>query len=264
MADISPAYPATEQRAAWPGFGWARVGVLAGLAGGLGAAAFNSVMGERVLGEAILLEEAGAEHVSAIPELFTRGEQQGGMVVGELVLGAGLGLVLAGAALVAGPAFLGPTRRAWLALVAAGGWALLVLPAITYPALPPGVESSLPIGTRQLSYLALVGAGILGTVLARLVWLRLGGRLRPPATLIAFLLPAALAVSLLPSEHMGTAVEDGLLVRFRAAAIGSQAIFWALTALVGLWLIDRRLTSAPHRAFAARSTSGRSSGSGRS
>ncbi len=261
MADTSPAHPATDHRAAWPGFGWARVGVLAGLAGGLGAAAFNSVVGERVLGEAILLEEAGAEHVSAIAEPFTRGEQQGGMVVGELVLGGGLGLLLAGAALVAGPVFLGPARRAWLALVAAGGWAFLVLPAIAYPALPPGVESSLAIETRQLSYLALVGAGVFGAVLARLVWLRLGGRLRPLTTLIALLLPAALAVSLLPGEHVSTAGEDGLLVRFRAAAIGSQVMFWALTALVGLWLIDRRLTSGPQRGVAARSTSG-SSGSG--
>ena len=85
-----------------------------------------------------------------------------------------------------------------------------------------------------------------------------------PATLVAFLLPAALAVSLLPREHVGTALEDGLLVHFRVAAIGSQAMFWALTGLVGLWLIDRRLASGPHRAAAVRSSPGGSSGSGRS
>jgi hypothetical protein len=241
MVGTSAASPATESPAAWPGLGWLRVGVLAGLAGGLGAAAFNGVLGERVLGEAIRLEDAGAEHVTAVAGPFTRGEQQGGMIVGELVLGCGLGLTLAGAALVAGSAFLGPARRAWLSLAAVGAWAFLVLPAIAYPALPPGVESTLPIETRQLSYLMLVGAGVLGAVFARAAWLRLAGRLRPPATLIAFVLPATLAVTLLPGEHAATAVTDGLLVRFRAAAIGSQAMFWALTALAGLWLIEHRL-----------------------
>jgi putative cobalt transporter subunit CbtA len=241
MADISAASPATDVRAAWPGLGWLRIGVLAGLAGGLATAAVNGVLGEQVLGEAIRLEDAGsAAHVTAIAEPFTRGEQQGGMVVGELALGAGLGLLLAGAALVAGPAFLGPARRAWLWLVAAGAWAFLALPAITYPALPPGVSSSLPIETRQLAYLALVGAGVLGVVVARLAWLRLAGRLRPLGAAGALLIPTVLATTLLPTEHVATAVDDGLLLRFRAAAIAGQAVFWALTALAGLWLFGHR------------------------
>ena len=130
MAGTSAAFPATDRAAAWPGLGWLRVAVLAGLVGGLGAAAFNGVFGEPVLGETIRLEEAGAEHVAAIAAPFTRGEQQGGMVLGELVLGAGLGLLLAGGALLAGPALLGPARRAWLALVTVGAWAFLTLPAI--------------------------------------------------------------------------------------------------------------------------------------
>jgi hypothetical protein len=244
MAGTSAASPATERRVAWPGPGWLRIGVLAGLVGGLGAAAFNGALGERVLGEAIRLEEAGAGHATVIAEPFTRGEQQGGMVVGELVLGAGLGLLLAGAALVAGAVFLGPVRRAWLILVGAGAWAFLVLPAVKYPALPPGVESTLPIETRQLSYLALVGAGLLGVVLARLAWLRLSAQRRGAVAVVAFALPAVLAVALLPAEHTATAIGDELLLRFRAAAIGSQAVFWALTALAGLWLLEHRLVAS--------------------
>jgi hypothetical protein len=42
------------------------------------------------------------------------------------------------------------------ALAATGAWAFLALPAIAYLALPPGVESSLQIETRQLAYLVLV------------------------------------------------------------------------------------------------------------
>ena len=247
MAGTSAAFPATDRAAAWPGLGWLRVAVLAGLAGGLGAAAWNGLLGERVLGEAIRLEQGGAAHVAAVAEPFTRGAQHGGMVVGELVLGGGLGLVLAGAALLAGPAFLGSTRRAWLALAAAGAWSFLALPAIAYPALPPGVESSLSIETRQLSYLALVGAGVLGAVLARLAWLRLAGRLRPAAVLAAFTLPAVLAVALLPSEHAVTPIEGGLLTRFRVVSVGGQVVFWALTAAAGLWLLDHRVSAGLRR-----------------
>jgi hypothetical protein len=217
--------------------------VLGGIVGGLGAAAFNGALGERVLGEAIRLEEGAAGHVHTIAEPFTRGEQQGGMVVGELVLGAGLGLLLAGVALVAGSAFLGRARTAWLGLVAAGAWSFLVLPAIAYPALPPGVASSLPIETRQLSYLALVGAGVLGAVLARLAWLRVDHPARALAALAALAVPAAAAIALLPGEHAATPIDAGLLTRFRAAAIGSQAVFWALTALAGLWLLEHRLAA---------------------
>jgi hypothetical protein len=241
MADTSAASPVTERRVGWPGLGWLRIGVLAGLAGGLGAAAFNGVIGERVLGEAIRLEEAGAGHAHTIAAPFTRGEQQGGMVVGELVLGAGLGLLLAGAALVAGSSFVGAARRAWLGLVGAGAWAFLVLPAVKYPALPPGIESTLAIETRQLSYLALVGAGVLGVVLARLAWLHVRGRLRPAAPIVALALPAAIAVVFLPAEHTATTAGDDLLLRFRAAAVGGQAVFWTLTALAGVWLLEHRL-----------------------
>ncbi len=201
-----------------------------------------------MLGKAIRIEEAGAEHVTAMAAPFTRGQQQGGMVVGEIVLGAGLGLLVAGAALVAGQTFLGSTRRAWLALVATGAWSFLVLPTIKYPAFPPGVESSLAIDTRQLSYLAVVGAGVLGAVLARLAWLHLSGRLHLAATLLAVVLPAVLAVILLPGEHPVTSIDDGLLRRFRAAVIGSQSVFWALTALAGLWLLEHRMGAGLRRA----------------
>jgi hypothetical protein len=238
MAGTSAAFPATDRRADWPGLGWLRVAVLAGLVGALGAAAFNAGIGERVLGRAIGLEHTS--HVAPIVETFTRGEQQGGMVLGELLLGGGLGLLLAGAALVAGPTFVGGTRRAWLALTATGAWSFLVLPAIRYPALPPGVESSLTIETRQLSYLALVGAGILGAVLARRAWLSLAGQRRAVGAVVAWALPAAAALGLLPVEHAASAVDGGLLTEFRAAAIGSQAVFWALTAAAGLWLLERR------------------------
>ena len=243
--------PATE-RAAWPGSGWLRIAVLAGLAGGLAATAWNSLLGESVLGQAIKLENAATTHVHAvaITEPFTRREQQGGMVLGELLLGCGLGLLIAGAALLAGPRFLGPVQRAWLALVGVGAWSFLVLPAIAYPAMPPGVESSLSIDTRQLSYVTLVCSGVLGAVLARVAWLRLDGRVRVAVGAAAFLCPALLAVVLLPHEHAATPIGHGLLTRFRLVAVGSQAMFWWLMGIAGLWLLDHEVGAAVRAARA--------------
>jgi hypothetical protein len=253
MGATSVERPATDRRA-WPGPGWLRIAVLAGLAGGLAAAAWNTLLGEPVLGQAIKLEDAATAHLHAVAmtEPFTRREQQGGMVLGELLFGCGLGLLIAGAALVAGPRFIGPVQRGWLALVAVGVWSFLVLPAIVYPAMPPGVESSLSIDTRQLSYVALVCSGVLGAGLARLAWFRLDGRVRAVAVPTAFLLPAVLAVVLLPHEHAGTPIDHGLLVRFRLVAVGSQAVFWGLTAIAGLWLLDHRISGAVRAARARR------------
>lgn len=243
--------PATE-RAAWPGSGWLRIAVLAGLAGALAAAAWNGLLGEPVLGQAIKLEDAATAHVHAVAvtEPFTRREQQGGMVLAELLLGCGLGLLIAGAALLAGPRFLGPVRRGWLALVGVGAWSFLVLPAIAYPAVPPGVASSLSIDTRQLSYVTLVCSGVLGAVLARVTWLRLAGGMRAVAGAAAFLGPAVLAVALLPHEHVATPIDHGLLTRFRLVAVGSQAVFWGLTGIAGLWLIDHQVGAAVRAARA--------------
>jgi drug/metabolite transporter (DMT)-like permease len=117
-------------------------------------------------------------------------------------------------------------RRGWLALVGVGAWSFLVLPAIAYPAMPPGPASSLSIDTRQLSYAALVCSGVLGAVLARIAWLRLDGRVGTVVVPAAFLLPPLLAVVLLPHEPSFTPIDHGLLVRFRLVAVGSQAVFW--------------------------------------
>lgn len=235
----------------WPGSsGWLRVALFAALAAGLLAAAFNLTVSENVVDRAVLSEghthgDAGAAHVTSVGEPFTRGEQRGGMVAGEVLLGAGVGLILAGIALVLGPKALpGRPRALWLALVGAGAWALLVLPAVKYTPLPPGVDAGLPIGQRQAAYLALVGCGLLGALLAGWAltrWpARLDRRLRWPAAVVGLVVPAAVGMALLPTQHALGELEDGLLTSFRAAAIGSQVVFWLAFALVGAWLLRPR------------------------
>ncbi|MEZ5102318.1 MAG: CbtA family protein [Thermoleophilia bacterium] len=225
--------------------------LFAALAAGLLAAAFNLSVSENVVDRAVLSEghthgdDPGAAHVTSVGEPFTRGEQRGGMVAGEVLLGAGVGLILAGLALVLGPRALpGRHRALWLALVGAGTWALLVLPAIKYTPLPPGVDAGMPIGQRQAAYLALVGCGLLGALLAGRVLVRwpasLDRRLRWPAALAGLALPAVLAIVLLPAQRATGELDDGLMTSFRAAAIGSQVVFWLAFALVGAWLLRPR------------------------
>ena len=242
----------------WPGAGWLRIALLAGVAAGLVAAAFNLGVGERVVDEAValegghaLIEEEGQTHVTAVAEPFTRGEQKGGMIIGQGILGLGVGLLIAGAALMVGRTRLS-SQRFWLALVAAGVWALLVLPAVKFPPLPPGVETALEVDRRQISYLVVVLAGLVGVLLASAMWTRLSGEravtvgrigprtMRVVAAAVALLAPAALAFALLPGDEIVTAVDTGLLARFRLVSIGSQALFWVSLAGFGLWLLERR------------------------
>lgn len=235
-----------EESRTWPGGGWLRVALLAGLAAGLIAAAFNLGVGERVVDEAIALEGAhaadgaGHTHVTAVAEPFTRGEQKGGMIVGQAILGLGVGLLLAGAALTIGRTRLSP-QRLWLAIVGGGVWALLVLPAAKFPPLPPGVEAALEVEQRQIWYLLLIGSGIVGALLASAAWTRVpSGPRRVVAAAAALVVPAAIAFVLLPGDEILTAVDGGLLARFRAVSIASQALFWLALGGFGLWLLEHR------------------------
>ncbi len=278
MDDISAGFPVTEpDRHSWPGVGWLRIAVLAGIAAGLVAAAFNLGVAERVLDEAIGLEnapaatssadgagatdhgEVGRTHGGLVAEPFTRDQQKGGMIIGQGVVGLALGLLLAGVALMLGRGTLTP-QRFWLALVAAGAWALLILPALKYPPLPPGVEAVLEIEERQINYLLLVVAAGGGVLIASAVWTRLSGEgarslgpLGSAATRVVsvaalLVVPVVVAFLLLPADEIAVSFDAGVLARFRLVAIGSQALFWVVLAVLGLWLLEhRRLPSFARR-----------------
>ncbi len=276
MAGTSAESPVTEsERTSWPGAGWLRVALIAGIAAGLVAAAFNLGVAERVVDEAIALEstpasagsgeeeaDASHTHVGVVAEPFTRGEQKGGMIIGQGIVGLALGLLLAGAALMLGKGSLTP-QRLWLTLVAVGAWVLLVLPALKYPPLPPGVETALQVEDRQINYLLLVLAGAGGALLASAVWTRLAGEgarsigalgptlTRVVATGLVLVVPVAIAFIVLPGDSIATSVDSGLLARFRIVSIASQTLFWVVLATLGLWLLEhRRLPLAVRRRIA--------------
>ena len=212
-----------------------RVGLLAGLVGALAATVFDLGVGERILDRAIAAEHHGA---LAAPEPFTRTGQRGGLVAGELIVGASVGFLLAGAGTLLAPRARS-AMRLWVLMTAAGVWGVVVLPAIVYPPLPPGVHPALGITERQLLYLAVVAVGIGGVAAAVHVWSETLPHRRVLAA-AAVLFPGALAALLFPGNGADTShLRPGLLTDFRIASIGGELVFWSALAGAGLLLLRR-------------------------
>lgn len=238
----------------WPGAGgWLRVTLLAAIAAAVAVSAFDFAVSVGLVDRAVRLEAATGGHADAdaagkalaVPEPFGRNAQQGGLVVAELVYGAGVAFLLAGAAAVLGPGKRRPRapRRFLLTTIGAFAFASLVLPAVTYPPLPPGAETLRGVSERQLLYLGLLLLGVAGAAAAAYIvgqpLLRRAERL----VLAAAVLAGTLAIALFgfPSDPLAAPFPDAaLLDRFRAAAIGSQALFWTVLAAAAWWLLRPR------------------------
>ena len=230
-AATSPARPAP--RAVPTATGWLRVALLAGLAGALVAIAFDLLVAEHVVDRAVALEGGHHVHPSlALREPFSRSGQRGGLVLGEVLLGAGFAFLFAGVLTFVGPR--ASARRLWSIACVAVVWGVVVLPAVVYPPLPPGVPSALGIGERQLLYLATVAVGVGGFVAAVRLWPR-----SRALALVTALVPAALAVALFPDQRAAHTISAGLLAGFRAVALASQLLFWGAFALAGRRLLPR-------------------------
>ena len=230
-------------------WGWFRVAIAAGLTAGLFTAAFNILVSEPVLDEAVKLE-ASASATAPEEGGFTRGQQHAGMILGQLVLGAGVGLIFAGLGYSWEKQRHGRGRR-WFWLVLAGmfAWSFTILPAMKYPALPPGVESTLQVGEHQAAYLALAMCGVLGVLAA--VWVvRRTARWRFLARVgiaaLGLMAPAVPAFLLLPDAGVVGSMPYGVMLPFRLVSITGQLLFWLSLAVIGWWLLNERPKGSSH------------------
>jgi predicted cobalt transporter CbtA len=224
--------------------GWLRVALVAGLAGSVAALVFDLLVAEGVIDRAIAAEEGRSHtHALGVPEPFSRTGQRGGLVAGELMLGLGFGLLLAGALTFLTP-LASSARRLWLLVVGTAVWAIVVVPNAAYPPLPPGVESALPVGDRQLLWLAAAAVGL--AAFAASAWAWSDGRRAAAVALLV--VPTVLAALLLPDQR-AAATDGSLLLEFRAAAVVSQILFWSVLAAAGFRLLGRR--EAPATAVTA-------------
>ena len=134
-----------------------KAAVLAAVLAALAAIAWHAIATEPLIDRAIELE--GARHAGEHREepIVGRGAQRVGLGLALLLYGVSWALALGGTLVLAQDRLPGPTlgrRAALLALAAA--WAFAVLPALKYPANPPGVGDPETIGLRQGLYVAVL------------------------------------------------------------------------------------------------------------
>ena len=210
-----------------------RRGVLAGAAGGASLAIFLRMVGEPTISRAITLE-AQRSRGGAEEEVFSRGAQQIGGMVGAVAYGVCLGLI---ASLVLARARRGPTagcewRRA-MAVAAVGFVTIVLLPFLKYPANPPGVGDPATVGRRTALFVILLAWSVLaGWGSWRLV-IALRGQGRPEhlvsgAGMGLYVVAGAVALAVMPTSPDVVDVPATLLWRFRIASLGGSLLLWVV------------------------------------
>lgn len=225
-------------------------GMLAGFIAGLIAFGFAKIVAEPHVDGAIAFEEKmeEARHEDHEPELVSREVQSTaglftGVVVYSTAFGGILALVFAYALGRCGQ--IGP--RGLAALLALGGFiAIILVPALKYPANPPAVGNPETIGLRTQLYFVMMLISILAAILSVNIG-QLSARLGIWNSVIiaggVFIFIIAATQYFLPD--INDEVPDGfpatLLWRFRMSALGMQAIIWTSLGLLFGWLARRSL-----------------------
>jgi hypothetical protein len=166
--------------------------------------------------------------------LFSRTQQKAGLVGGTGLVGLGFGLVFAVAAAWAAGRLQGD---AWLRSVKLGASALgavVLLPALAYPPMPPGAGDPDTVGTRMVLYVGTAGLGLLLAAGAYTGNRQLAQtRLQRPArqALLAAGVIAAGAAILVALPSAGTVggaagtVSADLVWEFRVGSLATQLAF---------------------------------------
>jgi uncharacterized membrane protein YidH (DUF202 family) len=229
-------------------------GLVAGFCGGLLAAGFASLAGERAVDRAIAYEAAkdSGHHEAADPAPVSRGIQKSaGLLTASVVYGLALGgiFALAFAFAYGRVARVSPRTTAY-GLAAAAFVVVYLVPFLKYPASPPGATDPDTIVKRTLLYATMIAISVLAAVAAARVRpalrTRFGGHaanLGAGAVYAVIVLAAGLAlpsIHEIPSDFPATA-----LWTFREASIGMQAVIWLTIGLVFGPLAQRAMSGQP-------------------
>jgi len=222
-----------------------RRGLAAGLVAGVLAGLVGLLAGEPALDRAVELESAaaGASAEVAGPAV-SRGGQRAGLVVGTALAGLAIGALFGVAAAWAVGRIAGGAWTRSLKLGAVLVATVVVLPAVKYPANPPGAGDPATLSARTTLYLGLV---TLGLVLAATGWavgrLPALAPLRVPVRQVlvgaGVGLVAVLVVVALPDLDAGPGVPAELLWSFRLGSLATQAVLLGGTAIGFGLLADR-------------------------
>lgn len=241
-------------------------GMLVGILAGLFAFGFARIFGEPQVDRAIAYEEqmAAAEVTAGQPaveepELVSRGTQAGlGLLTGSVVYGAAIGglFALVFAYVYGRISPLGP--RATAALLALAAFIAIVLaPALKYPATPPAVGNPETIGARTELFFLMLVISIVATVaaigLARKLWAQYGAWNASIAGAAAFIVIMTVVQYSLPTINE---IPDGysadLLWRFRTSSLGMHAVLWTIIGLAFGVVAERSFASRSGRRAALR------------
>lgn len=213
-----------------------RNGALAGLAGGGALALVLVLLGESSIEDAIRLERA-AHPGEAADEMFSRGAQHVGGIIGALIYGVLLGLVFAVVFALVRHRLPARTDFRRSALVGLAGYvAVVAVPFVLYPANPPGVGDPDTITRRTVAFLVAMAWGLVTVVFTARLGRALRGRgLGEPAwvsaSLLAFVALVAIAAAVLPGPAATTGIPADLLWRFRLTSLAGSATCWTVLAL---------------------------------
>ena len=232
-----------------------KLGALAGLIGGVALALFLRLVGEGPIGDAVALEAeragagAGAGTGTAHDEMFSRATQQIGGMIGAALYGVCIGIVFAVVfALVRHRLGARDDWRRATTVAALAFLAVVLVPALKYPANPPAVGDPDTIGERTALYLVMIAWSVVATWagwrLARWLGEGAGGRrraehVRLTAGAAAWAVIVAVGYIVLPGSPDDVNAPADLVWRFRIASLGGEALFWAVTGTAFGWLLVR-------------------------
>ncbi|SCW72887.1 Probable cobalt transporter subunit (CbtA) [Rhizobium mongolense subsp. loessense] len=228
-------------------------GMLAGAIAGILVFAFAYTFGEPLVDQAIAFEEAAALAAgeTAEPELVSRATQAGlGLFTGVMTYAIAVGGLFALAFAFVHGRFSRLGARGTAAVIALAAFVAIVLvPAIKYPANPPAVGNPDTIGVRTevffLMILVSVASLIAAVGLARNLSARFGIWNAAILAGAAYLVFIGLVQYLLPPiNEVPENYSAMVLWRFRTASLGMHVILWAALGIVFGVLAEKRLRPA--------------------
>ncbi len=225
-----------------------KAAVIAGLMAGILVSIFHFVVTERVMDNAIEIEQQLHRVQGATGEtlLVSRDAQKVGLFIGFIGYGLAYSLLfgvvyhLSQSWLMARHGF---RRDLLIGLVA--GWSVALFPFIKYPANPPGVGDPATIEYRQVIFLAFIALSVVNTFLA-LALHRYLDRVRPAWSgshqkwaipIASYLAGASAMYIVMPANPDAAEMPADLVWTFRLLSFVGLALFWTAFSACLAWLL---------------------------
>jgi predicted cobalt transporter CbtA len=225
-----------------------KTAVVVGLIAGLLVGGLHNIVTVPVIEEAIALEEAvalAAGEADGAEPVVSLGAQRVGLAFGQGIFGVVVGALFA-AFTYAARRFVAPdsARLAMIIAGVVGFWAISLLPALRYPANPPGVGEAVSLAWRQgfqLAFLVL-------SATASVAYLVVLSRARAHVVLIAgvsagYLAIGVLLFSVFPENPDPVHAPADLVREFRILTVAGHALLWGLIVVGTVAWSERRQAS---------------------